>query len=124
MPPRGARVWCCCAVLCVLCFVCVCARVDSMLLQTARHHVGQEPLPAIWHRYLQKTPENIDLCIVNDDLVGFFNSIPQHRLLDSVQSYMRGNQSMAINLLLSTLKGLETQSTAHSMDSFVEERTD
>ena len=36
--------------------------------------------------YLTQTPADISLYATNDDLVGFFNSVPQHRLIDAVHS--------------------------------------
>ena len=38
------------------------------------------------HSYLTQTPPDISLHATNDDLVGFFNSVPQHRLIDAVHS--------------------------------------
>ena len=50
---------------------------------------GQLSTPQLWHHfheYLQRTPASVDLHAVNDDLVGFFNSVPQDRLIQAVQS--------------------------------------
>ena len=53
-------------------------------------NVGQLSIPQLWHHfhdYLQHTPDCVDLYTVNDDLVGgFFNSVPQDRLVQAVQS--------------------------------------
>ena len=46
-------------------------------------------IPQLWHHfhsYLTQTPPDISLHATNDDLVGFFNSVPQHRLIDAVHS--------------------------------------
>eukprot|EP00438_Fugacium_kawagutii_P022528 Skav234760 [mRNA] locus=scaffold4095:94:1527:- [translate_table: standard] len=63
--------------------------IDSMILQTYQHQAGQQSLPKIWqslHAYFDSLPDDVNLCIVNDDLVGFFNSVPQARLMDSVRA--------------------------------------
>ena len=49
---------------------------------------GQLSTPQLWHHfhdYLQHTPVSVDLHAVNDDLVGFFNSVPQDRLIQAGQ---------------------------------------
>ena len=43
--------------------------------------------PQLWkslHEFLQRTPSAIHLAEVNDDLVGFFNSVPRQQILDSL----------------------------------------
>ena len=63
--------------------------IDSMLLQLWPQTMGQLAVPQIWdhvHRFFDVTSLDASLCAVNDDLVGFFNSVPQQRLLDAVQS--------------------------------------
>ena len=63
--------------------------IDSMLLQLWPQTMGQLAVPQIWqavHRFLSDTNLDINLHAVNDDLVGFFNSVPQDRLLDAVNS--------------------------------------
>ena len=63
--------------------------IDSMLLQLWPQTMGQLAVPQIWqtvHHFLSDTPLDIHLHAVNDDLVGFFNSVPQDRLLDAVNS--------------------------------------
>ena len=50
---------------------------------------GQLSIPQLWHHfhdYLHDTPDSVDLHAVNDDLVGFFNSVPQDRLIQAAQS--------------------------------------
>ena len=49
-------------------------------------------IPQLWrhfHSYLTQTPPDISLHATNDDLVGFFNSVPQHRLIDAVHSLIQ-----------------------------------
>ena len=63
--------------------------IDSMLLQLWPQTMGQLAVPQIWqtvHRFLSDTSLDVNLHAVNDDLVGFFNSVPQDRLLDAVNS--------------------------------------
>jgi len=63
--------------------------IDSMLLQLWPQTMGQLAVPQIWqavHRFLSDTPLDVHLHAVNDDLVGFFNPVPQDRLLDAVNS--------------------------------------
>ena len=63
--------------------------IDSMQLQLWPQTMGQLAVPQIWqtvHHFLSDTPLDIHLHAVNDDLVGFFNSVPQDRLLDAVNS--------------------------------------
>lgn len=63
--------------------------LDSMLMQLWRQTMGQFAVPQIWsnlHSFFTDAPDELRLVNINDDLVGFFNSVPQDRLLDSVQS--------------------------------------
>ena len=65
-------------------------------LQSIQHyatsHTNTAPWPtfyALWqqlHSQFTTTPEDIHLTAINDDLVGFFNSVPQQRLIDAVMS--------------------------------------
>ena len=53
---------------------------------------GQLSIPQLWrhfHTYLSQTPSDINLRATNGDLVGFFNSVPQHRLIDAVHSLIQ-----------------------------------
>ena len=69
-------------------------RVTSNVLNTMIHRLmpqspGQLSIPQLWHHfhvYLHDAPDSVDLHAVNDDLVGFFNSVPQDRLTQAVQS--------------------------------------
>ena len=63
--------------------------LDIMLLHLLPQHPGQLSIPNLWqqlHTHFQDTPEDIHLTAINDDLVGFFNSVPQQRLVDAVIS--------------------------------------
>ena len=55
-------------------------------------HPGQLSIPQLWHHfhsYLSQAPADITLHATNDDPVGFFNSVPQHRLIDAVHSLVQ-----------------------------------
>ena len=63
--------------------------LDIILQHLYPQHPGQLSIPQLWrhfHCYLTQTPADISLYAANDDLVGFFNSVPQHRLIDAVHS--------------------------------------
>ena len=63
--------------------------LDIMLLHLLPQHPGQLSIPNLWqhlHNHFQTTPEDIHLTPINDDLVGFFNSVPQQHLVDAVIS--------------------------------------
>ena len=63
--------------------------LDIMLLHLLPQHPGQLSIPNLWqqlHNHFQTTPDDIHLTPINDDLVGFFNSVPQQRLVDAVIS--------------------------------------
>ena len=66
--------------------------IDSMLQQQWQQTAGQLSTPQIWqklHTFLQTTPAEITLGCINDDLVGFFNSVPQDRLLQAVSDVVQ-----------------------------------
>ena len=63
--------------------------LDSMLLQLWPQTMGPLAVPQIWsriHEFFHDTPTDFTLANINDDLVGFFNSVPQDRLLDAINS--------------------------------------
>ena len=63
--------------------------LDSMLLQLWPQAMGQLAVPQIWsriHTFFNDTSTEFILDNINDDLVGFFNSVPQDRLLDAINS--------------------------------------
>eukprot|EP00439_Symbiodinium_sp_Y106_P082440 s273_g21.t2 len=52
-------------------------------------------LPEIWrriHHYLQDMPSSVDLLEFNDDLVGFFNSVPREMIISALQLLIRNYQ--------------------------------
>ena len=63
--------------------------LDSMLLQLWPQNMGQLAVPQIWsriHAFFNDAPTEFTFGDINDDLVGFFNSVPQDRLLDAINS--------------------------------------
>ena len=49
--------------------------------------MGLATTPQLWrslHEFLRRTPSEVHLAEVNDDLVGFFNSVPRQQILDSL----------------------------------------
>ena len=63
--------------------------IDSMVLQLWPQTMSQLAVPQIWsrvHGFFRDTPTEFNLSNINDDLVRFFNSVPQDRLLDAVNS--------------------------------------
>ena len=63
--------------------------LDSMLREVWPQQSGQQSVPEIWntiHLVFREIPEEVHLQFLNDDLVGFFNSVPQNRLLDAVHA--------------------------------------
>ena len=73
----------------------------SRLLKAASHAIvlmikvtwdrafGLEPTPIIWqrlHEFFKRTPAESHLLEVNDDLVGFFNSVPREQILHSLDA--------------------------------------
>ena len=65
--------------------------LDSICKQTWPPYLGQLSIPQIWrkiHSHFKTTDDSISLTCVNDDLVGFFNSVPQTRLLDAIHQLL------------------------------------
>ena len=63
--------------------------LDSMLLQLWPQSMGQLAVPQIWsriHAFFKETSTEFTFDNINDDLVGFFNSVPQDRPLDAINS--------------------------------------
>lgn len=68
-----------------------------MLKQVWPQSLGQFSTPEIWkavHVFFQKADSDIDLHTLNDDLIGFFNSVPQQKLLQAVQILVRDWHTM------------------------------
>jgi len=63
--------------------------LDSMLREVWPHQLGQQSVPQICntiHSAFREIPEEVHVQFLNDDLVGFFNSVPQDRLLNAVRA--------------------------------------
>ena len=78
--------------------------IDSMLLQLWPQTMGQLAVPQIWsrvHALFTDTPIEFTLSNVNDDLVGFFNSVPQDRLLDAINTLILAWQERHADVVLS-----------------------
>ena len=76
--------------------------------------LGLEPLPQLFdmlHLFLQSTTEPYHLTECNDDLVGFFNAVPQREIILSVQSlledFRRQRGSIHISVDLRSLPNFE-----------------
>ena len=66
--------------------------LEAMLKQVWPQSLGQYSIPEIWkatHMYFQTVPEETDLHTLNDDLIGFFNSVPQSKLLQAVHTLVK-----------------------------------
>ena len=78
--------------------------LDSMLLQLWPQAMGQLAVPQIWsriHTFFKDTSTEFILDNINDDLVGFFNSVPQDRLLDAINSLITEWQNQHDQVTLS-----------------------
>ena len=78
--------------------------LDSMLLQLWPQAMGQLAVPQIWsriHAFFKDTSPEFTLDNINDDLVGFFNSVPQDRLLDAINSLITEWQNQHDQVTLS-----------------------
>ena len=78
--------------------------IDSMLLQLWPQTMGQLAVPQIWsrvHAFFTDAPIEFTLSNVNDDLVGFFNSVPQDRLLDATNTLILAWQERRADVVLS-----------------------
>ena len=61
--------------------------LDTMVKQTWPSAPGNASTPELWkalHTYMHTTPTSIHLNMINDDLVGFFNSVPHQKLQHSL----------------------------------------
>lgn len=89
-----------------------------MVQETWPQDMGQLSTPQIWKKIRQHfsdAEESVHFFEVNDDLVGFFNSVPQDRLLSAVRSLITaGEQKHGSDLSISvdlSKTGDPTQST-------------
>ena len=69
--------------------------------------LGQLTTPCIWkaiHDIFQSPDDSIHLAEINDDLIGFFNSVPRDAIQDALDALisdfqqLRGGSQIAINL--------------------------
>ena len=61
--------------------------LDTMVRQTWPSAPGNASTPELWkalHNYMHTTSTSIHLNMINDDLVGFFNSVPHEKLQHSL----------------------------------------
>ena len=61
--------------------------IEQMIQTCFPSHFGSLPLPLIWdklHKFFLNTPLHVPLTLTTDDLVGFFNSVPQVRIAEAV----------------------------------------
>ena len=78
--------------------------LDSMLLQLWPQSMGQLAVPQIWsriHAFFKETSTECTFDNINDDLVGFFNSVPQDRPLDAINSLITQWQDQRDQVTLS-----------------------
>ena len=69
--------------------------VQDILTSTWPSAFGHETSPMIWrrlHTFLVNHDSSVQLTVLNDDLVGFFNSIPQSKILLAVSLLLRSFQ--------------------------------
>ena len=61
--------------------------IEQMIQTCFPSHFGSLPLPLIWdklHKFFLSTLLHVPLSLTNDDLVGFFNCVPQVRIAEAV----------------------------------------
>ena len=61
--------------------------IEQMIHTCFPSHFGSLPLPMIWeklHQFFIHTPQHVQSALTNDDLAGFFNSVPQVRIAEAV----------------------------------------
>ena len=90
--------------------------LEAMLKQVWPQSLGQFSTPEIWqavHTFFQKTDPQIDLHTLNDDLIGFFNSVPQQKLLQAVQVLVRDWRNIWIHHYSSGSQQTEFPPTEH-----------
>lgn len=71
--------------------------LEAMVKQVWPQSLGQFSPPEIWkavHIFFQKADPDIELHTLNDDLIGFFNSVPQNKLLEAVHILVRDWRSI------------------------------
>lgn len=83
--------------------------LDTMCVMLWPQEAGQLSVPEIWkhvHQQSSQTDDDIQFAAINDDLVGFFNSVPRSRLLDAIQQLttewvnQHGETQVSVNMAL------------------------
>lgn len=96
--------------------------IDSMVLQLWPQTMGQLAVPQIWsrvHGFFRDTPTEFNLSNINDDLVRFFNSVPQDRLLDAVNSLiLHWTENMSVWFFQWTCHNEVTRFNCRMLESF------
>ena len=94
--------------------------LDTMVRQTWPSAPGNASTPELWqalHNYMHTTSTSIHLNMLNDDLVGFFNSVPhaklQHSLHILIHQWRQKHNQEPITL---TLHGHLAPSTPSTLD--------
>ena len=74
--------------------------LEDILSTTWPDLLGLDKAPVIWnklHAFLANMDDDEDYTVINDDLVGFFNAIPQERIIDSVHDLLSDFFAMRCN---------------------------
>ena len=83
--------------------------LDTMCVMLWPQEAGQLSVPEIWkkvHQRFSLADQDVLFSAINDDLVGFFNSVPQSRLLEAVQALttqwvnQHGETQLSVNMAL------------------------
>ena len=66
--------------------------ITSMLESLWPNAPGLQSMPKLWgllHQFLREAPVELELCEWNDDLIGFFNNVPRHQIIDALRSVVQ-----------------------------------
>ena len=77
--------------------------IEQMLQVCFPDHFGALTLPLIFRKiqdFFNTVPSDEDLRFINDDLIGFFNSVPQARILECVGTLLRRYCQLSTNELI------------------------
>ena len=100
--------------------------LQQMLKATWPHHFGNIATPQLWqevHELLQANEEQLEreLIFLNHDLVGFFNSIPQADIIQSVRyliaEFSKNNNDILLIDPYSKLNPVHSGKSTHSIKS-------
>ena len=95
-----------------LLFKAVAILLGEIAADTWKRSWGIRPTPRIWQnikQYFDNTDDAVTLAFHNDDLVGFFNSVPQDQVCAAVAQLLAEHQRDRP----SSVYSVETQATAH-----------